>query len=85
VLPQAKQRGVATEMLRAVERQVQARGVDWVFSFVVVTPVTNFASMMFHEKNGFERAAILGPDEYVTENGFRLDVFQSFLYGKRVS
>jgi ribosomal protein S18 acetylase RimI-like enzyme len=85
VSPQAKRGGIASEILQAAEGRVRARNIPWLFSFVVLTPVTNFASMMFHEKNGFNRVAVLHPTIYEDANGFQLDGFQSFLYGKQVS
>jgi len=46
---------------------------------IVVSPVTNVASMMFHEKNGFERVALLEPTQSVGMAGF-----QNLLYGKQL-
>jgi GNAT superfamily N-acetyltransferase len=84
VLKGEHSRGIGSKMLQSAEQITRTRDVNWLFSFVVLTPVTNFASMMFHEKNGFDRVAVLGPSQYANKNGFKLDVFQSFLYGKQL-
>ena len=79
VLPEAKQHGVATEMLQAAERQVRARNVTWLFSEIVTSPVTNLASLIFHEKNGFERVALTEPTQ-----AYGMEGFQNLLYGKKL-
>jgi ribosomal protein S18 acetylase RimI-like enzyme len=79
VLPEASQHGLATKMLHEVEKQVHERGVAYLFSFVVLSPVTNFPSMMFHEKNGFERIAVLVP-----KSSYGMEGYQSLLYGKKL-
>jgi len=80
VLPEAKQHGVATEMLEVAERQVRARNVTWLFSEIVTSPVTNLASLIFHEKNGFERVALTEPTQ-----AYGMEGFQDLLYGKQLS
>ena len=80
VLPGDEQKGFASQMLAHVEKELQAKGISYVFSFIVLSPVVNFPSMMFHEKNGFERLALVpAPELFVMKN------FQSFLYGKKLS
>ena len=80
VLPEAKHQGIATEMLQVAERQVRLQHISWLFSAIVTSPVTNCASMLFHEKNGFERVALTRPAQ---ELGMK--EFQNLYYGKRLS
>lgn len=77
VLPEASHHGVGTEMLQAAERQVQAKNIPWLFSEIVIAPVTNIASMLFHEKNGFERIALQEPTQ-----AHGMEGFQNLVYGK---
>ncbi len=77
VLPDAKQCGTGREMLQAAEQRARASNIPWLFSVIVTSPITNIASMIFHEKNGFERAAIL---EVAEEAG--LEGFQNLVYAK---
>jgi N-acetylglutamate synthase-like GNAT family acetyltransferase len=79
-----RHRGIATEMLEDAEQQARGRGASHLFAFVALTPVTNFASMMFHEKNGFDRAATSSPHLFVADNGFQVEGYQFFLYGKHL-
>jgi len=71
VLPEAKRLGVATEMLRAAEKRLRIQGVPWLFSAIVSAPVTNIASLLFHEKHGFERIALTEPVEIWGLAGFQ--------------
>ncbi len=77
VLPEINHHGVGTEMLQAAERQVRAKNIPWLFSEIVNAPVTNIASMLFHEKNGFERIALVDPTQAHDMEGF-----QNLVYGK---
>ena len=72
-------KGVATELLNEAVNQVKGKGVSHLFSIVTFAPVTNFPSMMFHEKYGFERVAFSLPSRL-----FGLESYQSILYGKRL-
>lgn len=80
VLPTAKQHGVATALFQDAERRLRAKKVPGLFSFVVLSPVTNFPSMMFHEKHGFERVAVMKPCFL-----YGMDGYQAFMYGKKLS
>lgn len=80
VLPEAKKHGLATDMLHAAEQQVRAQHIPWLFSAIVMSPVTNIASLLFHEKNGFERIALTEP---TYDHG--MDGFQNLYYGKQLS
>lgn len=77
VLSDVKGHGVAREMLQVAEQRVRARNIPWLFSVIVTSPVTNIASLLFHEKNGFERVALPG----VTKEA-GLDGFQNLVYAK---
>lgn|GEM_PF-6795238 len=79
ILPAAKQRGLATALLQDAERRLQARKVPGLFSFVVLSPITNFPSMMFHERHGFERVAVMQPCFL-----FGMDGYQALMYGKKL-
>jgi GNAT superfamily N-acetyltransferase len=79
VLPEHEHQGIATKMLGVAEREVKAKGIAYLFSFVVLSPVINFPSIMFHEKNGFDRLACVNAPEL-----FEMKNFQSFLYGKKL-
>jgi ribosomal protein S18 acetylase RimI-like enzyme len=79
VLPEAKHHGMATEMLQTAERQSRARNAPWLFSEIVTSPVTNLASLLFHEKYGFERIALGEPKQ-----AYGMEGFQNLVYGKRL-
>lgn len=77
--PNAQERGVGTALLKAAIEKIKAKGIDYLFSFVVLSPLTNFPSMMWHEKNGFERVAVSSPHPL-----FGMENYQSFLYGRKL-
>ncbi len=79
VLPKLKGQGVAAKLLKASEEQVRAQKIPWLFSEIVASPVTNIASMIFHEKNGFQRVAIGKPRENSGMQGF-----YEILYAKQI-
>ena len=80
VSPEAGRRGVATKLLHATEDRARARDISHLFSFVVISPVTNVPSVLFHEKNGFDRWTVLEPCSL-----FGIDDYQSILYAKSLS
>ncbi len=77
VLPSTERKGIATTLLREATTILKQSDIPYVFSFVAFSPVTNFPSMMFHEKNGFERIAIS-----VSKHLYQMDNYRSFLYCK---
>src|SRR5581483_4070259 len=64
-------KGIASELLRgAIDFVREKVNVDYLFSFVIVSPVTNIPSLLFHEKNGFERIATVRFDEMFALKNF---------------
>lgn len=80
VLSRQTNSGIATKLLNSVIPEIRKKKIPYIFSFVVLSPVTNIPSMLFHEKNGFERIALDAVPEL-----FGMKNFQSILYGKRIS
>jgi len=79
LLPEIAKKGIAKELLTTAIAEVKKKDIPYVFAFVVLSPVTNIASLLFHERNGFERIACCTASEL-----FDLKNFQSFLYGKKL-
>ncbi len=79
ILQEGRGIGLAKELLRQTEEKVKAKETSYIFSFVVLSPVTNTASILFHEKNGFERAATTFPRKL-----FEMEGYQSILYCKKI-
>lgn len=79
VLPEAKGKGVAVGLLEVAEKRARAQAIPWLFSEIVAGPVTNIASMIFHEKNGFQRLATGKPREHAGMHGF-----YEILYAKQL-
>jgi plastocyanin/ribosomal protein S18 acetylase RimI-like enzyme len=77
VMPEARKSGFAKDMLEQAIQKLQAKQVKNLFSFVVLSPVTNTVSLLFHEKSGFERVAITSPRPL-----FQMEGYQSILYAK---
>lgn len=76
VLPDKWGKGIGTELLDIV---IQNIDVPYLYSFVVLSPISNMASMLFHEKNGFERVAIS-----VSKHLFGMENYRSILYAKKL-
>jgi ribosomal protein S18 acetylase RimI-like enzyme len=70
---------IATDMLQMAIDRLKRNNVKYLFSFVIVSPITNTASLLFHEKNGFERVGILKPCFL-----YGLNNFQSILYARKI-
>jgi GNAT superfamily N-acetyltransferase len=79
-LPAPGRRGVGAALLQAAVERIKQRGaIPYLFSSVVSSPITNFPSMLFHEKMGFDRVAFTNyPEFHLLKN------YQSILYGKRL-
>jgi N-acetylglutamate synthase-like GNAT family acetyltransferase len=69
--------GVATVLLRELEKQLKGKGYHYLYSIVTMTPFTNYPSVSFHSKNGFQRISVGRPRRL-----FDLDNYSSALYFK---
>lgn len=69
--------GVGSRLLSYALSELQNKEIKYLFSIVVLSPITNFPSMMFHEKHGFERVAVSYPHHH-----FEMENYQSVLYKK---
>ena len=79
LLPEFANKGIAKELLDSAIREVRKKEIPYLFSFVAVSPMTNIASLLFHERNGFGRIACC-----TTSEMFGLKNYQSFLFGKKL-
>lgn len=79
VLPEFGKTGIATKLLIASIEKIKEKNIPYLFSFVVISPITNFPSMIWHEKNDFERVAVSNPHTL-----FDMKNYQSFLFGKKI-
>lgn len=66
-------------MLMEAEREVRAKGNQYLFSLVPSAPINYYSSMKFHLKNGFEKLAESRPHTI-----FGMEGYQSILLGKRL-
>lgn len=80
VAPYAVRQGVATEMLHEAEVRARTMGASHLFSFVVLCPIPNYSSALFHLENGFEWMAVTQPQKL-----YNIDDYQSTLYGKSLA
>jgi ribosomal protein S18 acetylase RimI-like enzyme len=80
VLPETRHKGIATKMMQSVETKTRALGITYLFSLAVLSPVTNFPSMMLHEKNGFERLVVVLEPISVNDPAD----YQALMYGKKL-
>jgi len=79
VSPTAGRHGIGTELLNTAEQKLKEKGISHLFSFVIISPITNIPSKNFHEKNGFQKAA-----EATAPEMFGLKNFKSTLYYKNL-
>lgn len=80
VAPAMKKRGIAGTMLAEAEQRAKAKGVKFLFSFIVTCdPPTNYPSISFHTRNGFQVAAPLEP-----QVAYGIPDYVATLYGKRL-
>ncbi len=77
--PDSTKKGVATELLNKLEENLKQNNFEYLFSIVVVAPVTNTPSIIWHTKQGFKRLAMGRPRRL-----FELDNFVSVLLYKEV-
>ena len=79
VLPDINEKGVATELLNQALEELKKKQIIYLFSFVILSPITNIPSILFHEKNGFERIALCPEAEI-----YEMKDFSSIMYGKKI-
>ena len=79
LLPQYRGMKLASKMLQEAERLLINQGIGYLYSYVVISPITNTASIIFHDYNGFERVDI---SKTLTFAG--LKNYQSFKYCKKL-
>ncbi|MFH0750097.1 MAG: GNAT family N-acetyltransferase [Candidatus Gottesmanbacteria bacterium] len=72
--------GFASMMLQEAIFKIKDKNIKYLFSFVALSPVTNIPSLLFHEKNGFERIAIV-----THASLFHMNHYQSFLFGLKLN
>jgi GNAT superfamily N-acetyltransferase len=80
VLPAAKRHGLGTQMLARAEQLTRERHIPWLFAYVAYKPITNYASMRFHSRNGFAQIALEQP-----QLAYSIEGYQGMLYGKKLS
>lgn len=71
--------GIATSLLNELESYLKKDGYEYLFSIVVLAPLTNCASILWHTKNGFKRLGMGRPRRL-----FELDNFASVLLYKKL-
>jgi N-acetylglutamate synthase-like GNAT family acetyltransferase len=71
--------GIASSMLNELETQLKTDNIEYLFSIVVLAPVTNCPSIVWHTKSGFRRLAMGRPRRL-----FELDNFSSVLLYKKI-
>lgn len=80
VLPDAGRRGIASSMLTEAERRAKERGASHLFSFIVTCDSpTNYPSIQFHTRNGFQKMAPLEP-----QAAYGIPDYVATLYGKKL-
>lgn len=80
VSPATRHKGIGAALLQEVVKRIKQRSeISYLFSSVVSSPITNFPSIVFHEKMEFDRIAFTNYPEL-----FLLKNYQSILYGKRL-
>lgn len=72
-------KGTATTLLERLEAILKIDKYEYLFSIVVVAPVTNCPSIVWHAKSGFKRLAMGKPRRL-----FELDNFASVLMYKKI-
>lgn len=78
--PESTKKGVAGALLEELEKDLKSNSFEYLFSIVVVAPVTNTPSIIWHTKQGFKRLAMGRPRRL-----FELDNFVSVLLYKKIS
>lgn len=74
-----KRQGIATQLLESCNEILRNAHYNHLFSIVAFGPLTNCPSLIFHAKNGFERACATMPFDL-----FGLKNYMSLLFHKRL-
>jgi len=74
-----KGKGIGKMLLEDSLKTLKEKKYTDLFSIVTTGPVTNCASLLFHTRNGFERACVSMPDDL-----FGLKNYQSLLFHKQI-
>lgn len=72
--------GIAGKLLTTCCEQLKKQQINYLFSIIPLAPYRNFASLKFHEKNGFKQIASAKPSDL-----FGLKNYQSSLFIKEIS
>ncbi len=75
----AKGKGIATQLLEEALQKIPHE-TKYLFSIVVISPAKNNASIVWHEKHGFEKVARIRYTEHA-----ELEDYQSILYAKKLN
>lgn len=75
VLPEYQNHHIGNELLATAVDNLKKSNRSSLYSCVVVSPITNIASLLFHERNGFQRVGVTYHKKL-----FGLLNYQSFLY-----
>jgi len=79
VAPEMAGKGIATRLLSHLETVLKQDAYEYLFSIIVMAPVTNTPSIIWHTKSGFKRLATGRPRRL-----FELDNFASILMYKKI-
>jgi hypothetical protein len=71
--------GIAADLLGGAVKTLRDEGYQHLFSIVTTAPLTNCASIIWHTRNGFERACVSLPDDL-----FGLKNYQSTLFHRAI-
>lgn len=77
--PQSAGKGIGTQLLKHLEEILKENKYEYLFSIIVLAPVTNCPSIYWHTKNGFRRLAMGRPRRL-----FEMDNFASTLVYKKL-
>jgi GNAT superfamily N-acetyltransferase len=79
ILADTRRKGIASKLIARSIEEVKKKNINYLFSFVTLSPFINIPSIILHEKSGFDRIAVSKPHKL-----FGMDGYQSFLFGKNI-
>lgn len=79
VHPDHRHKGIAHQLVAEAEKQLLEQGIHYLYLFIVMSPLTNLASIIFHEQNDFIRIDVATPFAFAG-----MEHYQSFMYGKKL-